>query len=378
MSQSYAPRRIRSTGAEVRARREALLAIVAEMKPMTVRQVYYQATVRGIVDKTEGGYGVVKHDLTLMRKAGSLPYEWLADSTRWQRKPRTFGSVQQALENTARLYRKSLWADADAYVEIWLEKDALSGVVYPITSMFDAPLMIARGYASLSFLHSAAEAIADLEVPAYIYHLGDFDPSGQDAARAIEQTLREMAPKAEIHFERLAVTPEQIRQWGLQTRPTKASDSRSKGFGDVSVNLTRFLRTNWRPRSGGDRTSPSVRAIRDPQGRGGKRTPTDQWPGRHGQGADRRGRAMTSRILLSGTLASAAIRRKRRSDGAVFAIAKIRDTDRGLSRTWTLFVNDPALIEQIEEMRAGEPIAVAGPFTSLASATSNIESAPSR
>jgi hypothetical protein len=71
---------------------------------------------------------------------------------------------------------------------------------------------------------------------------------------------------------------------------------------------------------------------------------------------------MTSRILLSGTLASAAIRRKRRSDGAVFAIAKIRDTDRGLSRTWTLFVNDPALIEQIEEMRAGEPIAVAGPF----------------
>lgn len=237
MSQSYAPRRIRSTGAEVRARREALLAIVAEMKPMTVRQVYYQATVRGIVDKTEGGYGVVKHDLTLMRKAGSLPYEWLADSTRWQRKPRTFGSVQQALENTARLYRKSLWADADAYVEIWLEKDALSGVVYPITSMFDAPLMIARGYASLSFLHSAAEAIADLEVPAYIYHLGDFDPSGQDAARAIEQTLREMAPEAEIYFERLAVTPEQIRQWGLQTRPTKASDSRSKGFGDVSVEL---------------------------------------------------------------------------------------------------------------------------------------------
>ena len=61
--------------------------------------------------------------------------------------------MQDALEETARLYRKSLWADADAYVEIWLEKDALSGVVYPVTSQFDVPLMVARGYASLSFLH---------------------------------------------------------------------------------------------------------------------------------------------------------------------------------------------------------------------------------
>jgi hypothetical protein len=76
-----------------------------------------------------------------------------------------------------------------------------------------------------------------LGVPTFIYHCGDFDPSGQDAARAIEQTLREMAPKAEIHFERLAVTPEQIRQWRLPTRPTKQSDSRAKGFGDISVEL---------------------------------------------------------------------------------------------------------------------------------------------
>jgi len=60
------------------------------------------------------------------------------------------------LKETARLYRKALWADADAYVEIWLEKDALSGVVYPVTAMFDVPLMVARGYASLSSLHSAA------------------------------------------------------------------------------------------------------------------------------------------------------------------------------------------------------------------------------
>jgi hypothetical protein len=239
VAELYPPREIkrRSTRAEVEARRSGLYRIAERSAPATVRQIYYLATVAGLVPKTEDGYQIVKTDLTVMRKDGSLPYRWLADSTRWQRKPNTFGSVQEALEETARLYRKALWSDADAYVEIWLEKDALSGVVYPITSQFDVPLMVARGYASLSFLHQAAEYIAGLDVPSYIYHCGDYDPSGQDAARAIEETLRKMAPQAQIHFERLAVTPTQISDWRLPTRPTKTTDSRSKRFGEISVEL---------------------------------------------------------------------------------------------------------------------------------------------
>ncbi|HEY8609856.1 MAG TPA: hypothetical protein VIL69_01035 [Roseomonas sp.] len=204
---------------------------------MTVRQVFYQATVQGLVDKTEQGYAKVKTDLGDMRRAGALPYSWLADNTRWQRKPQTFGGIEAALADTAQFYRKDLWRDADAYVEIWLEKDALSGVLYPVTEEYDVPLMVARGYASLSFLHGAATYIAELAVPAHIYHLSDFDPSGVDAGRKIEASLRAMAPRAEIHFERLAVLPEQIGDWSLPTRPTKTSDSRAKGFGAVSVEL---------------------------------------------------------------------------------------------------------------------------------------------
>ena len=97
--------------------------------------------------------------------------------------------------------------------------------------------MVARGYASLSFLHFAAEQIASLDVPSYIYHLGDFDPSGVDAGRKIERTLRELAPDARIAFKRIAVTPEQIAEWRLPTRPTKTTDSRAKSFGDISVEL---------------------------------------------------------------------------------------------------------------------------------------------
>jgi hypothetical protein len=230
-------KRHRATKAEVGDRREKLYEIIEAMRPMTVRQVFYQASVRGFVEKSEAGYSKVQTDLVQMRRAGNLPYAWLADNTRWQRKPETFDGVADALNETARFYRKALWADAADYVEIWLEKDALAGVVMPVTSLYDVPLMVARGYASLSFLHSAAEYIGTLDVPTYIYHLGDFDPSGVNAGEKIEQTLREMAPNAEIIFERLAVNAEQIAEWDLPTRPTKTTDTRAKNFGDISVEL---------------------------------------------------------------------------------------------------------------------------------------------
>lgn len=243
LDQSYEAsplKRHRASKVEIQTRRDALFEIVKAMQPMTVRQVFYQASVRNLVEKSESGYNKVQIALVQMRRNGTLPYGWLADSTRWQRKPRTFNSVHEALENTAALYRKSLWANADSRVEIWLEKDALAGVVYPITALCDVPLMVSRGYASLSFLHDAAEEMSQADKPTHIFHFGDYDPSGVNAGEKIEQTLKEMAPDAEIHFERVAVTLEQIKGWKLPTRPTKTSDSRSKGFGDISVELDAF------------------------------------------------------------------------------------------------------------------------------------------
>lgn len=221
----------RATKSEMVARQIALVAIVDEIRPCTVRQVFYQATVRGVIEKSEAGYAKVQTLLAAMRRNGVMPYDWLVDNTRWQRKSRSYGSPAEALAECAQFYRKDLWRSADCYVEIWLEKDALSGVLLPVTGEYDVPLMVARGYSSLSFLYTAAEYIATLDVPAVIYHLGDFDPSGVNAGEKIEQTLREMAPNAEIHFSRLAVNYDQIDAWNLPTRPTKSSDSRAKRFG---------------------------------------------------------------------------------------------------------------------------------------------------
>jgi len=229
---------VRATKPQMAALHEALIRIVGEIKPCTVRQVYYQAVVRGVIDKTDGGYDRVQRALVELRKGGRVPFRSITDNTRWQIRPTTFSGPQDALLETARFYRRAVWNDVDAYVEIWLEKDALAGVVKPVTYIYDVPLMVARGFSSLSFLHESAEDIAQLDKPAFIYHLGDRDPSGVCAATKIEETLREYAPDAEIHFERLAVTLEQIEQWNLPTRPTKQTDSRAKKFGHAeSVEL---------------------------------------------------------------------------------------------------------------------------------------------
>ncbi|MDP8931106.1 MAG: hypothetical protein M3O70_21665 [Actinomycetota bacterium] len=209
-----------------------------DVPAMTVRQIFYQATTLGVVAKTEAEYkGTVVRLLTEMRRSGELPFGWIADNTRWMRKPTSHSSLDQALQRTAEAYRRSLWDDQDVYVEIWLEKEALAGVVFDITSEWDVPLMVTRGYPSLTYLYEAAEQIEGKSKSAYIYYLGDHDPSGVDISRNVEERLREFAPDADITFERLAVEPWQISAWGLPSRPTKTTDTRAKHFDGESVEV---------------------------------------------------------------------------------------------------------------------------------------------
>jgi hypothetical protein len=228
---------LRASNLQMAARYAALVRIVCEIQPCTVRQTYYQATVRGVVEKTQAGYDKVQRALVDLRMAGKIPFRSITDNTRWQIKPITYNSMEDALDATAHLYRRAVWSDVDSYVEFWLEKDALAGVIHPITSRYDVPLMVARGFSSLSFLHNAAEHIESIQKPAYVYQLGDHDPSGVCAGQKIEEMLRRFAPRAEIHFERLVVLPHQIAQWNLPTRPTKKTDSRARNFEGDSVEM---------------------------------------------------------------------------------------------------------------------------------------------
>lgn len=238
VNRSRSTKRARRTRADIDKIKHAIHAVLLSDPPMTIRQLFYQLVSLGVIAKTEQEYkGTVVRLTAEMRRAGELDFHLIADNTRWMRKPKTYSSLESMLRQTAQTYRRAIWDDQDVYVEVWLEKDALAGVLLPITSTYDVPLMVTRGYPSLSFLYSAAEVIAEEDRPAFLYYLGDHDPSGVDIPRAVEEGIRELAPAADITFERIAVLPEQIEQYGLQTRPTKATDSRSKGFEGESVEV---------------------------------------------------------------------------------------------------------------------------------------------
>jgi hypothetical protein len=208
-----------------------ILGIFQELEPpLTVRQIFYALTVRNVVQKTESGYRRTAYHLKEMRRKNVIPYGHIADNTRWHIKPTTHPSMQAALKGWQKAYRRDLWANQEDYIEIWVEKDALAGVISPITEEYDVPLYVARGYGSITFIYEAAETIKKTGKPAYIYHFGDFDPSGVDAAYKIWEGLREHG--ANINFERAAITEEQILRLNLPTRETKRSDPRAKRWGD--------------------------------------------------------------------------------------------------------------------------------------------------
>jgi hypothetical protein len=218
--------------------RVAIYGVLEEQHPATCRGLFYALVSRGVIPKTESAYKSIVVRLTgEMRRAGTLPYSWLADSTRWMRKPRMWDGVDEVLYNVAATYRRDLWSQLPGYVEVWLEKDALAGTIYDVTESWGVPLMVTRGYASLSFLASAADTMRHKAKPTTIYYLGDHDPSGVDIPRQVERSLREMAPEVPLDFVRLAVNVDQIATYDLPTRPTKRTDSRSAGFVGGSVEV---------------------------------------------------------------------------------------------------------------------------------------------
>jgi hypothetical protein len=225
-------KRRRATKDEMEERATFLIHYASEHGPITVRGLYYQAEVHGVpgIGKDDSGYDKVQGQVLKLRRADRLDYDDIADATRWMRKPRTHTGIKAALTNTAQHYRKALWEDAETYVEVWCEKDALAGVIYPITSAYDVPLMVTRGFSSETFCYEAIAARDGDDRPYHVYYLGDFDRAGQDGARSLEEKLRRFGDEdgVEIIFEQIAVTEAQIRNGHLPTREPKRKSPADK------------------------------------------------------------------------------------------------------------------------------------------------------
>jgi len=225
-------KRTRRTQEDISNLDRALYQIVAADPPMTVRQVFYQATVKGLVPKEESkGYKVVQRRLVMLRQAKLLPYNWITDNARLVRRLNRWQNPEHFASEVASFYRRDYWAHSDVRVEVWLEKDALAGVLYPVVvTEWGLELFVTRGFASVSYLEAAAEDTREDGRPTFVYVLTDLDPSGVDIARKIAEELPERAQGVPVTVERIAVTPSQVRSLSLPTRPTKNTDTRAKKF----------------------------------------------------------------------------------------------------------------------------------------------------
>jgi hypothetical protein len=220
---------------------QAILSIVLpEESAITIRHLFYRLVGLSVIEKTERAYKSLCGHLSHWRKDGEVPWNAFSDSTRWHITPPMFDSLADALTRTKETYRRNLWATQPSYVEVWVEKDAIAGVIDDVTASFGVPLFVCRGFASLSSMYSASRQFKTAQrhgKEVTIFHLGDYDPSGHAAADAIERTF-ENDFDCPINFERIAILPEHITEFDLPTRPTKDSDSRSRSWsGTESVEL---------------------------------------------------------------------------------------------------------------------------------------------
>jgi hypothetical protein len=158
-TKSPARARGRPLNPKVTDRRNRVAEMAEELQPATIRQVCYQAEVRGLIPKTELGFRRAQHDLLILRQQGIVEYDWISDNTRWMRKSPCYRGIKHFINLTINTYRRDLWHTAAHYVEIWIEKDALAGTVMDVTDPYDVPLMVARGFSSETHLYEAAMAI---------------------------------------------------------------------------------------------------------------------------------------------------------------------------------------------------------------------------
>jgi hypothetical protein len=228
--QASPPKRRRRTKAQMEDFRSKLYTIVEENQPCTVRQVYYVGIGR-LYEKSESHYDSVCRELGILREREDLPWEWIADHTRLRRIANMHEHWTDALKQTAAFYRRDMWAQQPRRVEVWCESDSISGVLNEVTYPLGVALLAARGQSSKAFVHDSALEFQRLGKPVTVLYVGDWDPTGLAIDRSVQERMERYTKDAvQIDFRRIAVTPDQIRTWGLTSHGTNAKDNNHNKF----------------------------------------------------------------------------------------------------------------------------------------------------
>lgn len=199
---------------------------------LTLRQCYYQFVSRNWLPNTERSYKNLGTAISDGRLAGLLDWEGIEDRVRVPRINSQWDDIEGLVDAAIASYRLPRWKDQDYYVELWVEKDALAGVLQPLAEEYHVTMMVNRGYSSSSAMHEAAQRFKykGSGVDSILLYLGDHDPSGEDMVRDIDDRLAMFGAKVRVR--KIALTMTQIEEHQPPPNPAKMSDSRAQAYVD--------------------------------------------------------------------------------------------------------------------------------------------------
>jgi len=239
-------RTIRFRG-ESRARIDQMIEIIEEYQgqglTLTARQLYYQFVSRDYIPNTQRSYKNLTSLLADARYAGFVDWDAIEDRGREPTIWSEYTSISECVEKAVRNFRLPRWEGQPHYVELWVEKQALAGVLEPLAAEFHATLMVNKGYSSASAMYSAAQRFMERanqaesnyydedksEAEPVLFYLGDHDPSGEDMVRDIGDRLKEFGVQR-LEVRKLALTMDQVRQYRPPPNPAKTTDSRFTAY----------------------------------------------------------------------------------------------------------------------------------------------------
>jgi len=208
---------------------------------VTIRQLYYQLVNRGMPN-SQSYYKRVVGAMEKARWSGVISFDAFVDherglvcETSWE--DTDLGeTIRNGEENVLFLmdyYSLNRWENQPEYIEVWIEKKALQGVVLPVCEKLDVGLFPCKGYPSLTALNEAymrfnAAYLQGKHVT--ILYCGDHDPSGDDIPRSVVDNLKRMGMYS-LDLERIALTYDQVEEYHLPPAPTKTTDTRSASWG---------------------------------------------------------------------------------------------------------------------------------------------------
>lgn len=198
---------------------------------MTVRQIFYQCVTADILPNTVSSYRKVVQTVKDGRMLGLIDWDYVEDRLREPRIPASWDSINQVIESAKKQFKLDRWVGQDYYVEVWLEKDALSGIVSEATYKWRVTLQVNRGYSSITAMRESADRFIEAQDEgreAIIGYFGDHDPSGEDMVRDVGDRLRVFG--ADVEVQKLAILNEDISLYNLPPQPVKDADSRADAF----------------------------------------------------------------------------------------------------------------------------------------------------